>query len=373
MKSKTAANKGAGGTVERIRKIIHVDMDMFYAAVEMRDNPQLRGKPLVVGGPPNSRSVVSTANYEARKYGIRSAMPCAEAYKRCPQCLFVPPDFKKYKVVSEQIREIFFGYTDLVEPVSLDEAYLDVAKNKVNQPSATIIARHIKEEILCRTKLTASAGVAPNKFVAKIASEYNKPDGLCVVRPEQVLKFIKMLPVIKVPGIGKVTSNRLRQMGIETVSDLAGKSLHFLTAQFGKFGNYLFDIARGQDEREVVPFRERRSYGRENTFPRDILAVDEVLDYLESCSEKVFTEFSRTGLKAKTVTLKVKYHDFKSVSRQVTCEHYIDSAQQVFETARSLLQKTEVGKIPIRLAGISLSGFHKTTEIIQQMYFPFYP
>ena len=253
-----------------LRKIIHVDMDMFYAAVEMRDRPELRGKPLVVGGRPDSRSVATTASYEARKFGIHSGMSCAQARRLCPQCLFIPPDFKKYQQVSEQIHAIFREYTDLVESVSLDEAYLDVTRNKQNEPSATRLAREIKARIFAATGLTASAGVAANMFVAKIASDARKPDGLCVVRPEQVMDFIRPLPVIKIPGIGRVTDARLQQLGIRTVADLEKKPLDFLESEFGKFGRYLFDIARGIDERPVTPWRERQSYGAEETFPRDI-------------------------------------------------------------------------------------------------------
>ena len=363
--------QSTGERMARIRKIIHIDMDMFYAAVEMRDNPKLRGKPVVVGGKPNSRGVVSTANYEARKYGIHSAMACAEAYKRCPQCLFVPPDFKKYKEVSQCIRDIFFSYTDLVEPMSLDEAYLDVTNNNVNESSATIMAIQIKKDILSQTGLTASAGVAPNKFVAKIASDFNKPNGLCVVRPEAVLAFIEKLPVIKVPGIGKVTNKRLIQMGITTVSELADKSSEFLTEHFGKFGSYLYDIARGQDEREVEPYRERQSYGRENTFHQDILDIDKVLDYLYTCSEMVFSEFSRTGLKAKTVTLKIKYHDFKSITRRTTCERHVESAEQVFEIAKSLLRKTEVGKNTYTPGRDFTLRIEKKIRIANKYTFPF--
>ena len=244
-----------------LRKIIHVDMDMFYAAVEMRDRPELRGKPLVVGGRPDSRSVATTANYEARKFGIHSGMSCAQARRLCPSCLFIPPDFKKYHQVSEQIHAIFHEYTDLVESVSLDEAYLDVTRNTRNEPSATRLAMEIKARIFAATGLTASAGVAANLFVAKIASDARKPDGLCVVRPEQVMDFIRPLPVIRIPGIGRVTDARLLQLGIRTVADLEARPLEFLERQFGKFGRYLFDIARCIDESPVTPWRERQSYG----------------------------------------------------------------------------------------------------------------
>jgi DNA polymerase-4 len=339
------------------RKIIHVDMDMFYAAVEMRDCPQLRGKPLVVGGRPDSRSVATTANYEARKFGIHSGMSCAEARRRCPHCLFIPPNFKKYLIVSEQIRKIFFEYTDLVETMSLDEAYLDVTRNKKNETSATRLAREIKERIVAATGLTASAGVAANMFVAKIASDARKPDGLCVVRPEQVMAFIRPLPVISIPGIGKVTDARLQQFAIRTVAELEKKPLEFLEKEFGKFGRYLFDIARGNDERQVTPWRERQSYGAEETFAKDILEKRLLLDFLRECSGRVFTELQEEGKLARTVTLKIKYFDFQTVTRRQTSDHFLTSAAAVFQAASALLERTEAGRKPVRLAGISLANF----------------
>ena len=341
----------------KVRKIIHIDMDMFYAAVELRDRPELKDKPVVVGGPPNSRSVVTTANYEARKFGIRSAMSCAEAFKRCPQCLFIPPDFAKYERVSEQIREIFREYTDLVEPMSLDEAYLDVTVNKINEPSATRIAAEIKKKIRERTGLTASAGVAPSLFVAKIASDFRKPDGLCVVRPEQVLDFIRPLPVIKIPGIGRKTEVELAKLDIRTVADLAQRSAESLEERFGKFGRYLYDIARGIDEREVTPFRQRQSFGAEETFPSDVVDSAALLSYLEEYAERLFKELTKEGLQARTVTLKIKYHDFRTITRRLTREHFLQSADDVFQTAKNLLRRTDAGRIPVRLAGIALANF----------------
>jgi DNA polymerase-4 len=339
------------------RKIIHVDMDMFYAAVEMRDRPELRGRPLVVGGRPESRSVATTANYEARRFGIHSGMSCAQARRLCPQCLFIPPDFRKYRRVSEQIHDIFREFTDLVEAVSLDEAYLDVTRNKKNEPSATRLAMEIKQRILSTTGLTASAGVAANMFVAKIASDARKPDGLCVVRPERVMAFIRPLPVIKIPGIGRVTDARLRQLGIRTVADLEKKPLEYLVNEFGKFGSYLFEIARGIDERPVTPWRERLSYGAEETFPRDIPEKEPLLEFLRECAQRVFAELSQEGKRARTVTLKVKYSDFQVVTRRRTSEDPVSSADEVFRAACELLERTEAGRRPVRLAGIALSGF----------------
>jgi DNA polymerase-4 len=339
------------------RKIIHVDMDMFYAAVEMRDRPELRGRPLVVGGRPDSRSVATTANYEARKFGIHSGMSCAEARRCCPHCVFIPPDFKKYQQVSEQIRQIFFDYTDLVETMSLDEAYLDVTRNKKNEPSATRLAIEIKARIVSTTGLTASAGVAANMFVAKIASDARKPDGLCVVRPEQVMDFIRPLPVIRIPGIGKVTDARMRQLHILTVADLEKKSLQFLEREFGKSGRYLHDIARGIDERQVTPWRERQSYGAEETFAVDILDKRMLLDFLRECSRRVFSELKEERKLARTVTLKIKYFDFRSVTRRQTFDAFLDSGEKVFQAAAALLEKTEAGRRRVRLAGVSLSNF----------------
>lgn len=340
-----------------VRKIIHVDMDMFYAAVEIRDRPELRGRPLVVGGPPNSRSVVTTANYEARKFGIRSAMSCAEAKKRCPACIFLPPDFEKYERVSEQIRKIFFDFTDRVETASLDEAYLDVTDNKIREASATRIAREIKNRIFAATGLTASAGVAPSMFVAKIASEICKPDGLCVVRPERVLSFIRRLEVIRIPGIGKKTEAELLKLGIRTVSELAEKPPGLLREHFGKFGSYLYDIARGVECREVTPGWERKSFGVEETFAEDITDGEFLRRYLNHCAARVFELLEGEEKKGRTVTLKIKYFDFQSITRRVTRDRFFVSAGEVFQTACELLARTEAGVRPIRLAGISLSTF----------------
>jgi DNA polymerase-4 len=341
----------------RLRKIIHVDMDMFYAAVEMRDRPELRGKPLVVGGRPDSRSVATTASYEARQFGIHSGMSCAQARRLCPQCLFIPPDFKKYQQVSAQIHAIFHEYTDLVESVSLDEAYLDVTRNTRNEPSATRLARDIKVRILAATGLTASAGVAANMFVAKIASDARKPDGLCVVRPEQVMAFIRPLPVIKIPGIGRVTDAGLAKRGIRIVADLEKCLLPFLEQQFGKFGRYLYDIARGIDERPVIPWRERQSYGAEETFARDILEKEPLLGFLRECARRVFDELKVEGKQARTVTLKIKYFDFQTVTRRHTFDRFLASGEEIFRAACDLLERTEAGRRPVRLAGISLAHF----------------
>jgi DNA polymerase-4 len=312
---------------------------------------------LVVGGRPDSRSVATTASYEARKFGIHSGMSCAEARRRCPHCLFIPPDFRKYQQVSEQIRRIFFEYTDLVETMSLDEAYLDVTRHKKIEPSATRIAKEIKTRIFARTGLTASAGVAATMFVAKIASDARKPDGLCVVKPDQVMDFIRPLAVIKIPGIGRVTDVRLQQLGIRTVADLEKKPLEFLEREFGKFGLYLHDIARGIDERQVTPWRERQSYGAEETFAKDISEKGPLLVFLEQCACRVFEDLSQENKRARTVTLKIKYNDFQTVTRRQTFEGFLASPQEIFLAVRNLLERTEAGRRPVRLAGIALSNF----------------
>ena len=355
-----------GGT----RKIIHVDMDMFYAAVELLDRPDLRDKPVVVGGSPKSRSVVTTANYVARKYGIHSAMSCAEAYRRCPECIFISPDFSKYRKYSEIIRSIFFNYTEIVEPLSLDEAYLDVTHNKVGDPSATRIAAAIKKDIFEQTGLTASAGVGPNMFIAKVASDYRKPDGLTVVPPEKVLDFIRPLPVRRIPGVGPVSEANMAKLGIRTVSDLATKTEEWLQEHFGSFAHYLRDIAQGMDEREVTPYWERKSLGEEETFDHDLLEVSEIEKYLKTCAVHVFEQLTKEGKQARTVTLKLKYHNFRTITRRRTLDTYVLNGDHIFEVARDLLSRTDAGRVKIRLAGISLSTFTSKEKSVPQEQLP---
>ena len=355
----------------QVRKIIHVDMDMFYAAVELLERPELRDQPVVVGGSPQSRSVVTTANYVARKYGIHSAMSCAEAYRRCPECVFIKPDFSKYQKYSQIIRTIFFKFTDLVEPLSLDEAYLDVTANKIGEPSATRIARAIKNEIFEQTGLTASAGVASNMFVAKIASDYKKPDGLTVVPPERILDFIRPLPVRRIPGIGPVSDAHMAKLGIRTVADLAAQTQEWLEENFGSFGQYLWEIARGMDEREVTPSWERKSLGAEETFERDLLDLREIEDYLRDCARSVFHQLTKEGKRARTVTLKIKYYNFRSVTRRRTLDDFIATADEIFAVARDLLSRTDAGRVKIRLAGISLSTFSRTEKPVSGVQLPF--
>lgn len=354
----------------QIRKIIHIDMDMFYAAVELLERPDLVDKPVVVGGSPKSRSVVTTANYVARKYGIHSAMSCAEAYRRCPECVFIQPDFPKYHKYSQIIRSIFFKYTDLVEPLSLDEAYLDVTVNKIGEVSATRVANAIKKEIFEETGLTASAGVAPNMFVAKIASDFKKPDGLTVIPPEKVLEFITPLPVRKIPGIGPKSDAHMERLGIRTVKDLASQSLEWLQKNFGSFGQYLYDIARGIDEREVTPSWERKSLGEEETFQQDLLEIPAIEFYLHQCAQNVFQQLTKEGKQARTVTLKIKYHNFQSITRRRTLDNFISSGDEIFAVARELLSRTDAGRVKIRLAGISLSNFNTTEKSENEKQLP---
>lgn len=339
-----------------IRKIIHVDMDAFYAAVEQRDFPEYRGKPVVVGGSPKSRGVVATASYEARKYGIHSAMPTSLAYRKCPQALFVNARFDVYKEVSRQIREVFIEYTDLVEPLSLDEAYLDVTENKPEIESATLIARQIKQKIKERTQLTASAGVSHNKFLAKIASDMHKPDGLTLILPEKAEEFIETLPVGKIHGIGKATETKMHKMGIYTGGDLRKRTENELREQFGKVASYYYSIARGIDYREVKPSRVRKSVGAERTFAVDISEIEDIHFQLNRIAGMVQERLEKLPTKGKTITLKVRYANFESVSRSVTLPDSVCDSATLYQTSLELLKETEAGDRSVRLLGISVSN-----------------
>ncbi len=340
-----------------IRKIIHIDMDAFYASVEQRDNPALRGKPVIVGGNPQSRGVVSTCSYEARKFGVHSAMACSQAYRLCPQGIFVPPRFDVYKTVSKQIREIFHQYTDLVEPLSLDEAYLDVTQNKKNIPYATDIAREILKKIQEKTHLTASAGVSFNKFIAKVASDFRKPNGLTVITPAMAPAFMERLPIGKFFGVGKVTEKKMIAMGIKTGADLKKYSREELVQRFGKVGNYYYNIAQGCDNRPVNPHRERKSLGQERTLAQDIDDREQMLELLENLAVRLEGMLKKSKSRGRTITLKVKYFDFKSVTRCITVEPAVDEAAVIMSHIPALLDKTEAGPKKVRLLGISLSNF----------------
>ena len=297
-----------------MRKIIHLDMDAFYASVEQRDNPVLRGRPVAVGGA-RERGVVAAASYEARQFGVRSAMPSTTALRKCPELVFVSPRFEVYKEVSRQIRAIFAEYTPLIEPVSLDEAYLDVTHNLKEIESATQIARDIRAKILAETQLTASAGISYNKFLAKLASEHRKPNGQFVVRPEQGLAFVEGLAVGQFHGVGPVTAAKMNQLGIFTGADLRAQPAEFLQQQFGKAGHYYFAIARAQDHRPVVADRLRKSVGSETTFAQDLTQFQDLLDGLRPSIEEVWEYCQRTSILGRTITLKVKFADFQQITR----------------------------------------------------------
>ncbi|WP_319499423.1 DNA polymerase IV [uncultured Draconibacterium sp.] len=338
------------------RKIIHVDMDAFFASVEQLDHPELRGKPIAVGGT-SDRGVVAAASYEARKYGVRSAMSSKVAKRKCPNLIFVKHRFERYKEISAQIRSIFLEYTDLVEPLSLDEAYLDVTYAKKGLPSATLIAKEIRQRIFEETGLTASAGVSYNKFLAKVASDVKKPNGMFVVTPDKAKDFIDQLEIRKFFGIGKVTAKKLNDIGVWYGRDLKMIDRLELTRMFGKAGNYYYDICRGIDNREVQPSRERKSVGAENTFLQDLFLEDELNNELLIIAEKVWGRADRSGVKAKTVTLKFKYADFEQHTRSKTIEPYINTKER-FITESLKLMKSEGGFVKgIRLLGLTLSNF----------------
>jgi DNA polymerase-4 len=345
-------------TEKKIRKIIHVDMDAFYASVEQRDHPEYRGKPVVVGGSPQGRGVVAAASYESRKYGIHSAMPAAQAVKRCPHAIFVKPRFEVYRDVSHQIREIFFEFTDLVEPLSLDEAYLDVTENHKQNPSATLIARHIKHEILEKTDLVASAGVSFNKFLAKIASDLDKPDGLSIIHPNKAEQFIEQLPIARFYGVGKATLRKMESLGIRTGADLKQWEEIDLVKKFGKSGHHYYRIARAIDNRAVKSHRIRKSIGKERTFSEDISDLEWITSFLKELSVKISYSMEKLDAAGKTITLKVRYKNFDTVTRSYTHPHFIHKADEISETAIRLLDETEAGSREVRLLGISISSLN---------------
>jgi len=342
------------------RKIIHVDMDAFFAAVEQRDCPAYRGRPLIVGGAPDSRGVVSTCSYEARRYGIHSAMPAAHAYRLCSHAIFVRPRFAVYRQVSKDIRTIFSEYSERVEPCSLDEAYLDVSAAQRLCGSATRMAREIKQRIRRVTGLMASAGVSYNKFLAKIASDMDKPDGLFVITPEQGPAFAACLPVGRFHGIGKATEAKMHALGLKTGADLKGCSLEFLIAHFGKAGHYYYDIARGIDERPVRGVRVSRSVGAEKTLPQDIEDKELMVRYLRDLLYGVMDRVNAKRLVARTLTVKVKYADFEQVTRSTTVSMGLRASTETLALLSELLDKTDAGKRKIRLLGVTLSSLSES-------------
>jgi DNA polymerase-4 len=339
-------------------KIIHIDMDAFYASVEQRDNPALRGKPVIVGGSPDSRGVVSTASYEARRFGVHSAMASAQAKKLCPQGIFLKPHFEKYEKASQIIHSIFRKYTARIEPVSLDEAYLDVTENVLNLDDPAELARLIKQHVKAVTGLTASAGVGPNKFLAKVASDFKKPDGLTVVLPEKAQEFLAPLSVRKIPGVGPVTEKRLYGLGIFTCRDLLDQSLEKLTRHFGKFGADLYEMARGIDESPVVVGWVSKQIGSEETFEQDLTDLKIMERELGRLAEEVAARLASDRRAGKTVTVKVKYADFATITRSLTLPHPVLDQEEIrLEAVRLLREKTEAGRRPVRLLGISVSNF----------------
>lgn len=338
-----------------VRKIVHVDMDAFYASVEQRDRPELAGKPLAVGGSPDARGVVAACSYEARKYGIHSAMSSAQALKRCPDVIFVRPRFAAYREVSRQIHEVFRSHTDQIEPLSLDEAYLDVTEASATS-SATRIARAIKDEVRRNTGLTGSAGVSYNKFLAKIASDVDKPNGLYVITPRWGARFVETLPIRKFHGVGRVTERRMKALGIETGTDLKRWPLDKLVETFGKIGAYYYDAARGVDNRPVKPDRARKSVGSETTFVEDLRSPGDMLARLRERASRVSQILVEKELTGRTVTVKVKFSDFSLVTRSHTLDHALSGRNEMLSLLPGLLEKTGASRRPVRLLGVSVSN-----------------
>lgn len=332
-------------------------MDAFYASVEQRDFPEYQGKAIAVGGSPDGRGVVATASYEARKFGVKSAMPSRQALQLCPELTFVRPRFDAYHAVSTKIKEIFGRYTDLIEPLSLDEAYLDVSVDKLNIGSALEIARQIKQAIKEELNLTASAGVSSNKFVAKIASDMNKPDGLTFIGPSKIEIFMEKLPVERFFGVGKVTAKKMKSMNLHTGADLKKLTEQDLIKHFGKAGKFYYLIVRGIDEREVHAERETKSLAVEDTFEHDLITVKEMHTELSKLADKICTRLQKSQLMGRTVTLKLKYHDFKQITRNQSFNEPISDYTTIINTAKQLLENTDLKDKKIRLLGISLSNF----------------
>jgi DNA polymerase-4 len=344
-----------------VRKIVHIDMDAFYASVEQRDDPQLRGKPVIVAWR-GKRSVVCAASYEARRFGVRSAMPAVHAERLCPDGIFLPPDFTRYRAVSRSVREIIARHTDLIEPLSLDEAYLDVTENKTGLPTATRVASTIREQIRQELHLTASAGVAPNKFLAKIASDWRKPDGLFVIQPGDVDTFLSPLPVGRLPGVGKVTGEKLDKLGIRTVSDLRSLDLPTLDGHFGRYGLRLHELSRGLDNSEVVPDRPTQSMSAEDTFEHDVL-LKETEPMIRLLAEKIWSASRKEPRIARTVVLKLKTSQFNILTRSQTPASPPSSCDELTNIALSLRERVDLGpQQRFRLVGVGLSNFSEPQE-----------
>nr|WP_320010174.1 DNA polymerase IV [uncultured Desulfobulbus sp.] len=360
-----------------LRKIIHIDMDAFFASVEQLDTPALRGRPVIVGGSPQSRGVVAACSYEARAFGIHSAMPCVRAYQLCPQAIFIRPRMDRYREISEKIMALFHRYTALVEQLSVDEAFLDVTENFLGQPSATRIAQAIRADIKATLHLSASAGVSYNKFLAKIASGHNKPDGMTVIPPDQARDFIAALPIGKFYGVGKVTEKKMQAHGIRTGADLIRFPLSQLQYIFGKSGHYFYDIVRGNDLRPVQPVRKRKSIGTETTLSEDIDRYSEITALLSGLITKLAQILADKEIGGRTLTLKVRYSDFTTISRSATTPQGFFSASDILPQIPRLLATTEAGQRKIRLLGITVSNLYDKQDASRlrqrQLPLPFPP
>lgn len=354
------------------RKIVHIDMDAFFASVEQRDNPCLKGKPVIVGGRPDSRGVVAACSYEARKFGIHSAMPCARAFRLCPQAIFTPVRMGRYKEVSKKIMAIFHDYTDLVEPLSVDEAFLDLTDNLFHEPSASLLAQRIRKQIFATTGLTASAGVSCNKFLAKVASDLNKPDGITIIRPAEVPSFLATLPIGRFYGVGKATEKKMERLGVKTGNDLRRFSREELTFHFGKSGEFFYNICRGIDPRPVRSKRVRKSIGSETTMAEDILDMVKINDILRHLSGSVAAGLERYNFAGYTVTLKVRYQDFLTVTRSTTLKTPLFTAADILSCLPRLLDETQAGRRKVRLLGVTVSGLIARSGTPYQLRLPFW-
>jgi DNA polymerase-4 len=349
-----------------MQQIIHVDMDAFYASVEQRDFPQYRNKPVVVGGDPEKRGVVATCSYEARKFGIHSAMPCVHAKRLCPHAIFVRPRFDLYRQISQQILDIMFSYTDLVEPLSLDEAYLDVTQSKRNFGSPTLVAKAIKNEIKEVTRLNASAGISYNKFLAKIASDLDKPDGLTLITEKQGPDFVKRLPIGKFHGIGPATEEKMKNLGVYSGEDLLSWDLEELKPIFGKVSHYYYHAARGIDHRKVTSHRQRKSIGSEKTYNEDLGDEAEMLNRLKDLAEEVWQDLKAKRMAARTITVKVKFNNFVQLTRSVTLPSKMAKCEDITGALPELLKKVEVGGRQVRLLGVSVSKLTQLDEVDEE-------
>jgi DNA polymerase-4 len=358
--------------MQHIRKIIHIDMDAFFASVEQMDNPELVGRAVIVGGRPEGMGVVAACSYEARRFGVRSAMACARAARLCPRAIFTRPRMDRYREVSSRIMAIFREYTSLVEPLSVDEAFLDVTVNHFEEPSATLLARRIREHIRKETGLTASAGISFNKFLAKVASDLNKPDGMAVIPPDRAIEFLDALPIGKFYGVGRVTEKKMLRLGITTGRELRRLREEELLMHFGKMGSFLYQCVRGHDDRTVDPVRVRKSIGTEKTFTSDTDDLIEINAALWLFAEKIEANLQAKDLTGHTLTLKIRYGDFTTITRSLTSRHPLREAAEMFSLARGLMTGTAVGREKIRLLGLSISNLEDRDSRPRQLLLPFH-